>query len=206
MVHLSVRSTIHFVLLILIVILLNACATPPPAHIDVNSKEHQAKLNLIQHWTLKGRMAFKSSEEKFSANVNWQQIEDSYHLSLNTMLGINILTMHGDNDSVELNADDEHYQDTDASHLLWRITGWQIPVTQFPYWIKGQALATDEAIYAQSGIIEQLIPHCEGCDGWIISYDDYQKSDNVWLPHNIKLSNPLLGNQILIRVNQWTKQ
>ncbi|MEI8648285.1 lipoprotein insertase outer membrane protein LolB [Paraglaciecola sp. Hal342] len=56
-------------------------------------------------------MAFKSPDDKFSANVNRQQIQDSYHLSLNTMLGINILSMHGDDVSVELDADGEHYQD-----------------------------------------------------------------------------------------------
>ncbi len=206
MVPVSVRSTIHFALLILITILLSACATPPPTNIQVNSQEHQAKLSQIQHWKLKGRMAFKGSDEKFSANVNWQQIDDSYHLSLNTMLGINILTMQGDKESAELNADDEQYQDTDASHLIWRITGWQIPVSQFPFWIKGQAQPTDKVIYAQSGVIEQLIPVCDNCAGWLISYQDYHQVDNVWLPHNIKLNNSALGNQILIRVNQWTKQ
>ncbi|MEM5496657.1 lipoprotein insertase outer membrane protein LolB [Paraglaciecola mesophila] len=200
------RSTIHFALLILITILLSACATPPPTNIQVNSQEHQAKLSQIQHWKLKGRMAFKGSDEKFSANVNWQQVDDSYHLSLNTMLGINILTMQGDKESAELNADDEQYQDTDASHLIWRITGWQIPVSQFPFWIKGQAQPTDKVIYAQSGVIEQLIPVCDSCAGWLISYQDYHQVDNVWLPYNIKLNNSALGNQILIRVNQWTKQ
>tara|TARA_R110002012_G_scaffold148284_1_gene307063 strand:+ start:308 stop:928 length:621 start_codon:yes stop_codon:yes gene_type:complete len=206
MVPVSVRSTIHFALLILITILLSACATPPPTNIQVNSQEHQAKLSQIQHWKLKGRMAFKGSDEKFSANVNWQQIDDSYHLSLNTMLGINILTMQGDKESAELNTDDEQYQDTDASHLIWRITGWQIPVSQFPFWIKGQAQPTDKVIYAQSGVIEQLIPVCDSCAGWLISYQDYHQVDNVWLPYNIKLNNSALGNQILIRVNQWTKQ
>ncbi len=206
MVPVSVRSTIHFALLILITILLSACATPPPTNIQVNSQEHQAKLSQIQHWKLKGRMAFKGSDEKFSANVNWQQIDDSYHLSLNTMLGINILTMQGDKESAELNTDDEQYQDTDASHLIWRITGWQIPVSQFPFWIKGQAQPTDKVIYAQSGVIDKLIPVCDSCAGWLISYQDYHQVDNVWLPHNIKLNNSALGNQILIRVNQWTKQ
>ncbi|GGZ72546.1 lipoprotein insertase outer membrane protein LolB [Paraglaciecola chathamensis] len=206
MVAVSVRSTIHFVLLILTAVLLSACATPPPAPIQVNSQAHQASLQNTQQWTLKGRMAFKSPDDKFSANVNWQQIQDSYHLSLNTMLGINILSMHGDDDSVELDADGEHYQDTDASHLIWRITGWQIPVSQFPFWIKGQAAPKDEAIYAQSGVIDQLIPRCENCNGWLINYKDYQKVDDIWLPHNIKLNNPMLGNQILIRVNQWIKQ
>ena len=206
MVPVSVPSNLHFVLLILVTVLLNACATRSPSNIQVNSKAHQVKLSQIQQWKLKGRMAFKSTDEKFSANLNWQQIEDSYHLSLNTMLGINILSMHGDNHSVELDADDEHYQDTDASHLIWRITGWQIPVSQFPFWIKGQAGPTDQAIYAQSGVVSQLIPHCDNCTGWLISYSDYRQLGDVWLPHNITLDNPSLGNQILIRVNQWTKQ
>lgn len=202
----SVRSNLHFVLFLLMSALLSACATPPPSHIQVNSKEHQGKLSEIQQWNLKGRMAFKSADEKFSANLNWQQIEDSYHLSLNTMLGINILSMHGDKDSVELDADGEHYQDTDASHLIWRITGWQIPVSQFSFWIKGQAGPTDQAIYEQSGVVNQLIPHCDTCIGWLISYSDYRQVGDVWLPHNIKLNNSPLGNQILIRVNKWTIQ
>lgn len=200
----NLLSTIRFQLLFGAILLLCACANAPP-QVNLDSSQHQAKLTNFSHWQINGRMAFKSPQEKFSANLFWQQIDDTYQLKLSSMFGTSLLAMQGDRHSVELEADDQHYQDTDASHLIWRITGWDIPVSHFPRWIKGQSRAEDQALYSEQGWLSQLTPSCNACDGWQIEYTKYQLVDTIWLPHRIELTHLVLDNQIVIRVNKWTK-
>jgi outer membrane lipoprotein LolB len=171
----------------------------------MDNRQHQAKLADFTHWQINGRMAFKNPQEKFSANLFWQQNDDTYQLKLGTMFGISLLAMQGDAQSVELEADDQHYQDTDASHLIWRITGWDIPVSHFNRWIKGLTRPEDQALYSEQGWLSQLIPGCTTCDGWQIDYTNYQRVDNLWLPHHVELTHRVLHNQIVIRINKWTK-
>jgi outer membrane lipoprotein LolB len=200
----NLLSTIRFHLLLGSILLLCACAGTPP-QVNLDSRQHQAELANFTHWQINGRMAFKSPQEKFSANLFWQQIDDTYQLKLSSMFGTSLLAMQGDRQSVELEADDQHYQDTDASHLIWRITGWAIPVSHFPRWIKGQIRPEDQARYSEQGWLSQLIPGCIACDGWQIDYTNYQLVDNIWLPHQVELTHQALNNQIVIRVNKWTK-
>jgi outer membrane lipoprotein LolB len=111
--------------------------------------------------------------------------------------------MSGDENTVTLDVDDKTYQDTDASYLIWRITGWQIPVEQFPMWVKGQHQDQAEVITSQQGWVTQIKPNCNKCDNWLINYDNYKLVKNNWLPHNIVLNNTSNNSQLIIRVNSW---
>jgi outer membrane lipoprotein LolB len=201
---LNLFSNIRYYLVLLAVLILTACASAPP-QVNLDSHAHQASLAKFTHWQINGRLAFKSPQEKFSANLFWQQSDQTYQLKLSSMFGTSLLSMLGDEQSVELEADDKLYQDTDASHLIWRITGWDIPISQFPRWIKGQSRLKDQAIFSQQGWVSQLMPRCAACEGWQIVYADYQLVEGLWLPHQIELTHSGLHNQILIRVNTWKK-
>lgn len=200
---LNLFVTLRYCLVLLAVLLLSACATAP-RQVKLDSRQHQTNLNNFSQWQINGRMAFKSPDDKFSANLFWQQIDQGYQLKLSSMFGTSLLSMLGDQQSVELKVDDELYQDTDASHLIWRITGWDIPVSHFPRWIKGQSRPEDQVIYSEQGWVSQLIPTCATCDGWQLSYSDYQQVDKLWLPHRIDLHHQALNKQIMIKVNKWT--
>ena len=112
--------------------------------------------------------------------------------------------MSGDKEQVSLQYDDNTYEDTDPSFLIWRITGWQIPVEHFPMWVKGQHQPDAKVLTSPQGWINQLQPSCVNCGDWLINYDNYKKINQIWLPHKIILHNKENNSKLIIRVNSWS--
>jgi outer membrane lipoprotein LolB len=182
---------------------LAGCATFTKPIVSVNSALHQLSLKQIDHWLIKGKLGFKSPDKKQSANFRWQQTQQQYQLNMTSIIGTSLLNMKGDEKGVNLTTDDETYHDTDPSYLIWRITGWQIPVEKLRFWIKGQHQKNDMVIISQQGWISQLQPSCNNCKNWLINYDNYKLVNDVWLPHKVVLNNRHNNSQLLVRVNKW---
>lgn len=184
-------------------LILVGCANPPHPTVNLNSSTHQSSLQQLNHWSIKGKLGFKSTEKNQSANFRWQQSPQQYQLDLTSIIGTSLVKMQGNDDGVTLIADDETYQDSDPSYLIWRVTGWQIPVEKLRFWIKGQHQINDKIIKGEQGWVKQLQPICDSCKNWLISYSNYKLVDKTWLPHKVILDNSLNSSQLLIRVNSW---
>jgi outer membrane lipoprotein LolB len=188
---------------LILIFFLTGCATSPQPTVQLNSTVHQISLDQEEHWLIKGKIGFSSPEKKQSANFRWQQAQQQYQLNMTSIIGTSILKMQGDEQSVTLVTDDETYQDSDPGHLIWRVTGWQIPVEKLRFWIKGQHQKHDKVIISEQGWVTQLQPNCNNCQNWIINYDNYKLIDKIWLPHKVVLNDSLNNSQLLIRINQW---
>jgi outer membrane lipoprotein LolB len=188
---------------LILIFFLTGCATFPQPTVQLNSTVHQISLDQEEHWLIKGKIGFSSPEKKQSANFRWQQAQQQYQLNMTSIIGTSILKMQGDEQSVTLVTDDETYQDSDPGHLIWRVTGWQIPVEKLRFWIKGQHQKHDKVIISEQGWVTQLQPNCNNCQNWIINYDNYKLIDKIWLPHKVVLNDSLNNSQLLIRINQW---
>ena len=185
-------------------LVVSGCATPPTQDVSLHSAHHQSMLAEKNNWLIKGKIGFKSPEKKQSANMRWQQKPAEYQLNLTSIIGTSILKMTGDTQHVSLEVDDKTYQDTDPSRLIWRITGWQIPIKDLQYWIKGQHKPNDWVTISEQGWVTQLTPVCDYCENLVIDYANYQLVDQLWLPHKITLNNQSNNSQLLIKVNTWT--
>ena len=124
-------------LCLLLLFLLTACVSPPQEQPAVDTNAHQLKLDEFSNWKIKGRLAFKSDQEKFSSYLNWRQQERAFFVKLSSTLGITVLEMQSDDFSTVMEIDDKKYQGIDASELITRVTGWNIPIASLPRWIKG---------------------------------------------------------------------
>ncbi|WP_339723198.1 lipoprotein insertase outer membrane protein LolB [uncultured Paraglaciecola sp.] len=186
-----------------LILFLVGCATPPAPIVSLNSTTHQLSLKRLDNWTIKGRLGFKGPEKKQSANFRWQQSPQQYQLNMTSIIGTSLVKMQGNDEGVTLIADDETYQDTDANQLIWRVTGWQIPVEKLRLWVKGQHQHNDQVIISDQGWVNQLQPSCNNCQNWLINYDNYKLVGDSWLPHKVVLNNSLDNSQLLIRVNTW---
>lgn len=193
--------------LALAVIYLAGCSTTQVPQQEIDRQQHQLKLSQFSHWNVKGRLAFKSPDEKFSAYLNWEQQQDSYSLNLNSFIGTSLMKMQGYSGYAQLEADDYVYTDTNASHLVTRITGWNIPVEKMALWVKGQYEQQDKVIVDEYGLAKILLPKCKDCQQWQLTYSKYKLIDEIWLPHQIVIDNTLqTENQIKIRINSWQKK
>ncbi len=185
----------------ILVFFLAGCGTLSKPTVSLNSTVHQLSLKQQESWLIKGKIGFRNSEKNQSANFRWQQNQQQYQLNLTSIIGTSLLNLKGDKKGVTLTTDDEIYQDSDPSYLIWRVTGWQIPVEKLRLWVKGQHQKNDKVLISSQGWIYQLRPMCDNCKNWLINYDNYKLVDGIWLPHKVSLQND--NNQLIIRVNKW---
>ncbi|MDO6695566.1 lipoprotein insertase outer membrane protein LolB [Aliiglaciecola sp. 3_MG-2023] len=197
---------IYVVTACLLLLVLSGCVTSTKINQSINSERHQQQLSNLTNWKIKGRLAFKSEEEKVSAYMNWQQGTNQFDLQLNTFIGTNILKMQSDDNYTSLEVDDQTYTDTDANRLIFRVTGWNIPVEKLGLWVKGQHTEKDNVVYDEFGLVSQLEAKCRECVPWTLTFSDYQKVEGLWLPHLIQLTNTQnVANQIKIKISSWQK-
>ena len=188
---------------LLTVYFLAGCATLPQPTISLHAPIHQLSLHQQDSWLIRGKLGFKSPEKKQSANLRWKQTQQQYQLNLTSIIGTSLLNMKGNEEGVTLTTDDKTYQDSDPSYLIWRVTGWQVPVEKLRFWVKGQHHKNDTVLISENGWVSQLQPICSNCKNWLINYDNYKLVDGIWLPHKVDLHNSTNNSQLLIRINKW---
>jgi len=194
-----------------------SCTTlpnPAPSTPQIEFSAHQQQLAQAEHWTLKGKIGFKSKQEVLSATLLWQQQQDQFYIRLSGMLGTTLMEMNGREGLVELHIDGKDYTDSNAEQLLKRITGWQLPLDQLSLLIKGQVPQTDfdinEATQNWPLLVQEKQQNVSTGNPfnkpWKIRYNQFQATPTesktlLWLPYDLKLTKA--QNLIKIRVTSW---
>jgi outer membrane lipoprotein LolB len=182
----------------LAVIFLTGCTIKSKVPLTPSQKQ-QVALSELSQWTLNGRMAFKSDLERVSAYMNWQQNEQQYLLKLNTFVGTSIFTIQGSEQSATLRKGEESYFHPNPDEIIRDITGWDIPLLQLQYWVKGHVRDAEViAQFDEQGFLSSLV-HKK--TQWQVEYDDYQNVGTITLPHTIEVSKD--DKLIKIRVKKW---
>lgn len=191
---------------LLLIILVSGCATRPKAPEGrVNLPAQLTKIDAIKHWNINGKLALKEPQKSVSANLRWQVDEPLFTFRLSNFLGVTLVDMEQGVDEARLEANDEIYTDPSATALLYQTTGWDIPLEQLLSWVKGVPRASDTYTLNDNGLLKQLQPGCRQCAGWQVDYTQYGQVEDMFLPHNIKLTNTAKPEQwIKIRISQWT--
>ncbi|WP_051275239.1 lipoprotein insertase outer membrane protein LolB [Aestuariibacter salexigens] len=196
----------HFAVLTVLLLMSVACTTTHQLPDDLDQQQHQRALQQFDAWQVRGRFAFNSAEEKFSASMSWQHQPGTYQFKLFSLLGSELVSLEQVDGQVQLTLDEQTHTDTNASFLIWRMTGWNIPVSRLPYWLKGMAMPGDSAEFDEKGLIRTLTPTCQRCARWKLDYDRYEEYEGLWLPHRISLTNlDDTTNRIRIRIDSWRR-
>ena len=189
-------KTLQQLSLLFCLLILSACTSQQHQLDNASWRMQRQKLENITHWTISGRLAIITPEKKGSARIRWQQNGDDYHLNLTSLLGTRIMEMSKEGDKVVI-IDDKgrEYSGTDAEYLVYRLTGWQMPVYKLPLWIKGLPGDTDYDINATGQVtnIKTL--------NWQMQYQSYQEVDGWMMPEKITFK----GQQTELRlvINDW---
>ncbi|WP_338049492.1 lipoprotein insertase outer membrane protein LolB [Parashewanella hymeniacidonis] len=180
------------------VMLLGACTSLPQTTLlptQVSSVQ-QAKA-----WELKGKLLVKTPQDKFSTHLFWLHEPNRDQLTLTTMLGTTVLSLDARPDSVTLTADGKTHTGNDAQRLLQRLTGWSIPVNQFPYWITGQIhqqqLITNLDSY---GNPRSVLISLDGTH-WSLTYKSWQQQSGANVPRLLQVKQPELD--LKVQINKW---
>lgn len=164
------------------------------------------KLALMTHWELSGKIAVFTSTERKSAYLNWHQSNQEIDFRLSNLIGVSLLNLSFDGELAKLEADGEEYEDVSTEALIYRTTGWLLPLDNLHHWIKGLSNDDDQIQLNDFGLPSRIEPICDTCIGWIITYSQYKEVQGVWLPFNIDVINPTKQTRLKFKVSQWQRK
>ena len=193
-----------FCLCLLVIGVLAGCKSPPPPPEFVNATQNDQRLIAMNQWELRGRMAFQNADERFSANVRWQQQGNDLSFKLTNVVGVTLLDMSIKDGITYLNVDDKDFSGSDPEQLIADVSGWRIPITAMQRWVKGLALNTEIANRQSNGLLDS-ITWLSGQGQWQVTYQRYTQFQGIALPQQLLIEqNDTLS--IRLKINEWTVQ
>ncbi|WP_199609334.1 lipoprotein insertase outer membrane protein LolB [Flocculibacter collagenilyticus] len=189
--------------------LLAGCSSHSLKHTptDTNYKH----VNELKNWHIKGKLAFKSPQDKFSANLNWVYQDKNYQLKLLTFLGTSIFTLESQSESkhkpFKLDVEGEQYFSDNVDELIWSITGRHLPISDLPTLIKGDVAIKNKTSKQyiiernELGQLNKLTFTDNNGRVWQIHYLTYAKTNGLLLPTNIKLRSSDIS--VKIAISEW---
>ncbi len=143
----------------------------PPAGWHLRQQAVQA----LQHWQLQGKLAVRQPSDSGSAVINhWNQHNDAYEISLSSaFLGLGRTEIKGVPGYIELSLPDGAiYRSTEPEELVAAATGWQLPINNLSWWIRGlPSPGSDYRLYFDFSAKLALLRQ----SGWEIRYDRWQQ-------------------------------
>jgi outer membrane lipoprotein LolB len=191
------------ILIVILSLLLAACATLPASQeaqnkaISWSARQHQ--LTQITHWHINGAIAIKIEEHGQTASIDWQQQAlKNYVINLYGPLGMGRVTLTGTPEQVTLFAAGKSYKAATPEALMQQVLGWQLPVQNLYYWIRGITAPTLAAKidFDRFHHIQRLQQQ-----GWQVNYQRYTSTDGIDLPSLLSLQHGNLHVKIVI--SRW---
>ncbi|MFB1037337.1 MAG: lipoprotein insertase outer membrane protein LolB [Sinobacterium sp.] len=184
--------------LILVTLLLNACASQQPSLQQPNVDEQTSRLASLNTWLIEGKIAFRGPSNNNSGYLKWQQTNDSYAIRVHGPLGQGNREINGNGSYIELSLPAGTVSSDQPEQFLYEQTGWTLPISELRYWVKGLAAPSLGITHIKQDIYITKLSQ----NGWDISYSKHQLINSVWLPGKIIISKDLY--KVIILAKDWT--
>lgn len=168
--------------------LLQACATAPSQVGDDPEAERRyverlARLQATDRWTLEGRLAIRDGDDGGSGKLRWQAEPGGSRLDFHGALGRGawrLIVSPGE--AVLTMADGAVYRAASVDRLVTEQIGWQVPVAELSWWIRGLAAPGGRAARAL-GASGELLELQQA--GWSIEFNRYRVFDEELMPGRV---------------------
>ncbi|USD64643.1 lipoprotein insertase outer membrane protein LolB [Vibrio sp. SCSIO 43136] len=197
------RSPLRLIAILLTLFIFAGCSSlPPEPDHGVEWKLHQTQVQAITRYTLQGKMAYISPDERQSLNLYWKQTPAKSDLRLSTFLGQTALNM----DFTPMHAkvevhDGRTFEHPDINLLIKRLSGMSIPVQELTEWVKGVPAGTYDYQVSELNTLSELNTVVSG-QPWTLQFERYQQVDDLLLPARITM---ISGDQtIKLSISKWT--
>jgi outer membrane lipoprotein LolB len=173
-------------------LLLNACAFTPRMDAPVNAQWDQRRVVLaeLDHWEFSGRVGVRDDKDSQSSRIRWRQLGDEFVINLWGTLNAGATEITGSPSGVTLTQDGKAplYANTPEA-LIYEQLGYELPVTQLNYWIKGMPAprSTNELSFNEENTLIGMTQL-----GWQIEYMAYTNFGTESLPTRIRIHKPPL--------------
>jgi outer membrane lipoprotein LolB len=182
-------------------LLFTGCAQLPQKVIQTNNswQSQRNQLEQLTDWSLSGQLGIFRPEGRESVNIHWQQSTKSFHIRLNTVLGINVLDIHKVDDNTII-IDGKTYISNDHEQLITDLSGMVLPIQQLQQWIKGNPNGASYQLDQNHQVIS-LMGGQQTTGFWLINYADYRTINDINLPYNLQLIRGDL--RLKFRISNW---
>ncbi|MCL1138356.1 lipoprotein insertase outer membrane protein LolB [Shewanella pneumatophori] len=179
-------------------IFISGCSTTIPDNLIPVSVN---KVQQASAWEMQGKLAVRTSQDRFSTNIYWLHSPQRDELTLTTMLGTTILSLTSQEGLVTLDVDGKTYQDTNAQRLLTRVSGWPIPIDSLPLWLTGQLTEGDKLISSDSQQRPSKLINSQQLPPWQVEFKSWQKQSGADVPRLLNLTRDDL--RLKLQLNKW---
>ena len=159
---------------------------PQPSLQLLSWEQRQQQLSPLSRWEVLGKIRIQSATDDNSANLNWEQHNDQYQIYMAGPLGQGAVNIQGSEltgITLEISGQ-ERMHSTSPEQLLYQQLGWETPISQIPFWIKGMpAPKTRHTKTLDSDSKLQQLQQ----SGWTIDYLSYHLDQQPQLPRKIRL-------------------
>ena len=181
--------------LLLLAVLIAACATVAPPMHPAGWTERLQLLQRIANWDLQGRAAVAIGSRGWQASVDWRQHADQSVVHLAGPLGIGASVLALGPDGLSVNGSPPS---PEGVEIMERRLGFALPVANLRYWLLGiPDPASPSSIRFNS---QDRVSHLEQA-GWTVDFLRYRVHAGDWLPALLVLRSE--GVRVRIVVDQW---
>ena len=191
------------ILFFAILLLISACSSIPEIDTDLQLRQwqrHQALINKIESWNIKGRAAIQNENNSATFFFHWDQFNTDYELRFISSLGQGTYLLKGTKDGVVMKTPKNKVFTSDTSeNLIREKIGWDINLTGLKYWVRG--VPEPNVKYSQLLLDEKGRLKDMKQSGFFISVMRYTDEENISLPEKLFIRNNNI--QLRLVIQKW---
>jgi outer membrane lipoprotein LolB len=182
-------------------LLLCSCATTSkiqPSQASPSSQpQQQAQLSALHNWTITSALSIKQAQRSLIGSLIWQQNGNNFNQTFYAPFNFGSARIEGHPGQVTLWRSAENKMTASSpEQLLQQQLGWQWPVSNLYYWVRGLPVPNVPAQtkYDAAGHLITL-----NQAGYELIYSDYHTVNNMDLPGKIELRSSQIQARLVIK-------
>lgn len=186
---------------LLMILFLTACAAPQVRRIDQALQaqiEREQLLSGLIDWGLQGRVAVRSGGEQGSGSVDWKVSSGHSRFTLQAPISRRSWRLSTTPGAAVLEGlEPGRLEATDAQTLLREAIGWELPIAELGYWVRGARAPGPARISFNADGLPARIEQA----GWVIEYPEWREGDTLPMPRRVFAQRPQASVRMV--VDQW---
>lgn len=206
-IHHAFRRFSSLILCTITMVLVGCSSVPEQeASYHVNWQQHQQDLTKLDAFKVTGKIGYQDPSHRQSLNFILTHASNYDELKLLTFFGQTVMTLQMlPSGSMITTSDGKVSTAPQANQLINELTGFSIPVSQLPDWIKGLPTDADRTTLNDSNTLESLEKNL-GNQNWRLNYLTYSAQmtpvkNDLMLPSQLFLQQD--KTKIKIVISKW---
>jgi outer membrane lipoprotein LolB len=186
-----------------LLVLCAGCVTHPPATPATESwQQRRVRLQQLEQFGFKGRLAAAIRNDGFNASLQWQQRGERSTIDLRAPLGFG--SMHIEREAAHFALQTSRGEKLDGDAALAGLEarlGFSPPLDSLRYWILGVPNPQRPSI--ETPDVDAKYLKALDQDGWRIEYEEYRDAAGVAMPRRAQLTRA--DARLRLIVDEWTR-